>query len=164
MTTTTIPRPLPPDAIAHLATIAEACDVLRAWGHPNLADRLTYLASDEDLDDGDQPATLESARGFLAFFGAVESAEGKVDLGTSWNGEICADWRFPDARIVALWFADHERLRYSACQSDGRFIDHNKDETYASIQQIAQRLVGMKEWFTWFKGDPAAANSRHRIT
>ena len=161
---TTILRPLPPDAIAALASIPEVCDVLRGWGYPQLADRLAYLASDQDLDDGDRPATLESAMGFLTFFGAVESVEGEVDLGTSWNGEICADWRFPDERIVALWFADNEWLRYSACKSDGRFIDHDKDETYVNIRQIAQRLVDLKEWFTWFKGHSAAANSRHPIT
>ena len=81
-------------------------------GPADLAERVAYLASDEDLDDGDAPATLETALGFLAFFGAVESEEGKVDLGTSWNGEICADWRFPDNRIVTLWFIDHEQGRH----------------------------------------------------
>ena len=158
-------RPLPPDAIAGLSSIPEACDVLRAWGHPDLADRLAYLASDADLDDGDRPANLESARGFLAFFGAIESAEGRVDLGTSWDGTICADWRFPDERIVAVWFVDGERVRYSACKSDGRFIDLGRDYTTASdVYHLARRLVDMKEWFTWFRGNPVGANSRHPTT
>ena len=39
----------------------------------DLADRIAYFSSDVDLDDGDVPVTLESALGFLAFFGAVES-------------------------------------------------------------------------------------------
>ncbi|MCY3691828.1 MAG: hypothetical protein OXI54_01020 [Chloroflexota bacterium] len=53
--TTITQRPLSPDAIAGLSSIAEACGVLRAWGYPDLADRLAYLASDEDLDEGDKP-------------------------------------------------------------------------------------------------------------
>ena len=61
---TTTQRPLPPDAIAGLSSIAEACDVLRAWGHPDLADRLAYFASDADLEEGDERLTLESAQGF----------------------------------------------------------------------------------------------------
>ena len=75
-------RPLPPDAIVRLRSVAEACDVLRSWGEPDLADRIAYFASDTDLDDGDVPVTLESALGFLAFFGAVES-EGAIELGCS---------------------------------------------------------------------------------
>ena len=51
MTTTIIPRHL------SLASIPEVCDVLRGWGHPQLA----YLASDEELDDGDQLVALEGA-------------------------------------------------------------------------------------------------------
>ena len=157
-------RPLPADAIAHLRSVAEVCDVLRGWGRPDLAERLAYLASDEDLDDGDLPATLDSALGFLAFFGAVESEDGKVDLGTSWDGSICADWRFPDNRIVALWFIDRKQVRYAAGKADGYFADVNKGNQIGDLLQIARQLVDMKEWFTWFKDSPAAMNSELRIT
>ena len=88
-----IPRPLPPDAIAGLRSVAEVCDVLRSWGEPDLADRIAYFASDTDLDDGDVSVTLESAQGFLAFFGAVES-EGEVRLTCTSEGWICAEWDF----------------------------------------------------------------------
>jgi len=161
----TTQRPLPLDAIASLASVAEVCEVLRAWGYPELAERLAYLASEADLDDGDAPATLESARGLLAFFGAVESADGKVDLGTSWDGTICADWRFPDDRIVAVWFVDHKQVRYTARKSDGQFIDLDRDYTATSdVHHLAQRLVDIREWFTWFKGNPADTALRHRTT
>ena len=162
LTTTT--RPLPPDAIANLATIAEACDVLRAWGHPNLANRLTYLASEEDLDDGDRPATLESARGFLAFFGAVESAEGEVDLGCSRNGWVLPVWRFPDLRRVSVWFQDDDTVLYAARKSDGFFADLNNGSETANRASITQKLVEFGEWFTWFKDSPAVMSSSRRTT
>lgn len=75
--------------------------MLRGWGHPQLADRLAYFASDQDLDDGDVPLTLESAQGFLAFLGAVES-EAKVHLGCTTEGWICAERDFLDLRGAGL--------------------------------------------------------------
>ena len=164
MTTTTIPRPLPPDAIANLATIAEVCDVLRAWGYPKLADRLTYLASEEDLDDGDRPATLESARGFLAFFGAVESAEGKLGLACSWEGWLCAEWRFTDRRLVSILFTDQDIIHYAARKSDDCFIDINNGSEVGNRSYITAKLVESKEWFAWFKDPSVAVNSRIRTT
>lgn len=159
-----IQRPLHPDALARLGSVAGVCDVLRGWGRPDLAERLAYLASDEDLDDGDSPASLESALGFLAFFGVVESEEGTVSLTTSPEGWICADWRFPDNRIVAVWFIDRHRVSYAARKSDGHFIDLSRSEVVVNVGQIAERLVNLKEWFTWFKEDPVAVSSRLHIT
>ena len=150
----TIQRPLSSDTLAALRSIAEVCDVLRGWGRPDLADRLADLASDEDLDDGDLPASLESALGFLTFFGAVESAEGNLDLGTTRDGWICAHWRFPDVRSVSLYFVDRERVDYAARKSDGHFIDLDRERDVVNHREIAKRLVGMKQWFTWFKERP----------
>ena len=79
VSTTCPPPPLAPDALAGLRSVAEVCDVLRGWGRPDLADRLAYFVSNEDLDDGDVSLTLESALGFLAFFGAVET-DGKIPM------------------------------------------------------------------------------------
>ena len=134
----TTPRPLPPDALARLRSVAEVCDVLRSWGEPSLADRIGYFASEEDLDDGDVPVTLESARGFLAFFGAVES-EGEVRLTCTPEGWICAEWDFPDNRDAGLWFLDADRVMFSAIGRDGNFID------IRSGKKIAPRRVILKE-------------------
>ena len=159
-----IQRPLPLDALARLSSVAEVCDVLRGWGRPDLADRLAYFASDEDLDDGDVPLTLESALGFLAFFGAVESDEGEVDLGTSWDGLVLSVWRFPDFRRVSIWFQDRDTVRYAARKFDGLFADLNNGSEIGSCSLIMQNLVECKEWFTWFKDSPVVMNSRLHIT
>ena len=159
-----IQRPLPPDALARLGSVAEVCDVLRGWGRPDLAERLAYLASDEDLDDGDFPASLESALGFLAFFGAVESKDGEVDLGTSWDGLVLSVWRFPDFRRVSIWFQDRDTVRYAARKFDGLFADLNNGSEIGSCSLIMQNLVECKEWFTWFKDKPAVTSSLPSIT
>lgn len=160
----TTPRPLPPDALASLGSVTEVCDVLRGWGRPDLAERLAYLASDEDLDHGDLPASLESALGFLAFFGAVESEEGEVDLGTSWDGLVLSVWRFPDFRRVSIWFQDRDTVRYAARKFDGLFADLNNGGEIGSCSLIMQNLVECEEWFTWFKDKPAVTSSLRSTT
>ncbi len=136
----TAQRPLPPDAIALLRSVAEVCDVLHGWGRPDLADRIAYFASDEDLDDGDVPVTLESAWGFLAFFGAVES-EGEIRLTCSQEGWICAEWDFADKRDAGLWFLDADRVMFSAANRDGKFIDIPGGSKITSRQVIMQKLA-----------------------
>ena len=163
MTTTITPRPLPPDAIANLATIAEVCDVLRAWGHPDLADRLAYFASDADLEDGDVPLTLESAQGFLAFFSSVET-DGQLRMGCTQEGWLCVEWDFTDLRDAGLWFLDDRRLMYTACGHEGRFLDLNNDGSKVGDRvALTEKLVNAG-LFTWFKAAQPASISRTRTT
>ena len=136
--------------------------MLRGWGRPDLAERLAYFASDEDLDDGDVPLTLESARGFLAFFGAVES-EGKMHLGCTTEGWICAEWDFPDRRDAGLWFLDSQRLMYTTSGFDGRFMDLSDGGRVGDRVAITEKLVE-SGLFTWFKSTRAASRSRIRTT
>ena len=156
-------RNLPSDELAQISSVAEACDVLRSWGEPDLADRIAYFASNADLDDGDVPVTLESALGFLAFFGAVES-EGQADLGCSSEGWICAEWFFSDNRLVSVLFPDRDKVDCAARKSDGRFIEINSGGDTGNRSFIMAKLVESGEWFTWFKGSPAAVNSDIRTT
>ena len=159
------PRPLPPDALAAISSIAGVCAVLRGWGRPDLADRIAYFASDADLDDGDVPVTLDSALGFLAFFGAVESADGTVSLTCSPEGWLLSVWRFPDQRRISLWFVDSDTVMFAVRKSDGRFVlDLNNGSETASRAHITAKLLETEEWFTWYSDKPAAANLTPRIT
>ncbi len=135
-----IQRPLPPDTLARLGSVAEVCDVLSGWGRPDLADRLTYFASDEDLDDGDVPLTLESALGFLAFFGSVE-AEGKIDLTCSQEGWLCAGLRFEDKRNAALWFMDSDKVMFTATNRDGKFLKIRGSRRTTASKTIIRKLA-----------------------
>ena len=137
--------------------------MLRGWGRPDLAERLAYFASDEDLDDGDVPLTLESALGFLAFFGAVES-EGKVHLGCSTEGWICAEWDFPDRRDAGLWFLDSQRLMYTANGSDGRFLDLDGNGSRVGERVAIMEKLVKSGLFTWFKAAQPASSSHIRTT
>ena len=159
-----IPRPLSADALAAIGSTAEVCDILRAWGRPDLAARIAWFASDADLDEGDVPLTLESALGFLAFFGTVDSPDGKVDLGCAPEGWICAVWRFPDLRRVSLWFMNSDTVMYAARKSAGHFADLNNGSEVGSRALITERLLETEEWFTWYSDSPAGANWPQRTT
>ena len=151
------PRPLPPDALAAISSIAGVCAVLRGWGRPDLADRIAYFASDADLDDGDVPVTLDSALGFLAFFGAVESADGTVSLTCSPEGWLLSVWRFPDLRRISLWFVDGDTVMFAVRKSDGRFVlDLNNGSETAGRAYITAKLLETEEWFTWYRDRQAA--------
>ena len=153
-----IPRPLSADALAAIGSTAEVCDILRAWGRPDLAARIAWFASDADLDEGDVPLTLESALGFLAFFGTVDSPDGKVDLGCAPEGWLCAVWRFPDLRRVSLWFMNSDTVMYAARKSAGHFadlnngsevgrprLDHGTTAGNGGMVLLAQRQPGRRE-------------------
>ena len=155
---TAVQRPLAPDALAAIRSIPEVCAVLRAWGRPDLADRIAYFASDADLDDGEAPVTLDSALGFLAVFGAVTSADGKIDLGCSPEGWLCAVWRFPDLRRVSLWFMDSDTVMYAARKSGGHFADLNNGSEIGRRAFITRRLLETEEWFSWYTAKPHDTN------
>lgn len=127
--------------------IDEIAAGLRGMGEGALADRLEYLASDEDLDSGECPATAESARGFFALFASVAS-EGEVVLGCSPEGWVLAEWRFPDERGVGLWFLDSNRVMFTATGKDGEVIDIEGPARILERPAIIEGLI-RKELFSW---------------
>ena len=148
MLPTTIPRPLPPAALAAIPSIAGVCAVLRGWGRPDLADRIAYFASDADLDDGDVPLTLASALGFLALFGAVDS-DGHLELACSPEGWLSAEWYFDDARIATITLLSRNRVMFAARRSDGRFTNFGMNGAYGDRKAVTENMVaaGILQWY-----------------
>ena len=136
-------------ALSSALSIAEISALLREMDEGDLADRLDYLASEEDLEPEESPATDESARGFFEFFTAIES-EGKVGLGCSPEGVICAEWRFQDQRAVGIWFLDAGRVLFSAIGKDGDFVDIKERNKIAERSEVTMALVEIQQGlFVW---------------
>lgn len=108
-------------------TIPEICAALTQQGHTDLAQRLAYFASDEDLEEGDVPVTLESALGFWEFFRAVipHGKLERLDLACSPEGRLSANWEFCDQRGATIWFTDVESLMFALQDADGKFVRVN---------------------------------------
>ena len=142
------PRPWLPYGM-YLDSVDDVCNVLRFWGEYTVADRLAYLASEEDLEDGESPATPVSGHAFLAFFSAVAS-EGKLDLACSPEGEISAVWRFnDDQRRACVWFHNGARVSFTATDADGNFIRINNGSEKDNPSVVMEKLVqaGLLKWY-----------------
>lgn len=147
----------------HISSVDDVCEVLRIWGENDLANRIAYFASDEDLEDGDIPVTVDSARGFLSFFSAVKS-EGRVSLTCSPEGWLCAVWRFPfpDERRASLWFLDADRVMFAATSATGEFIEIEGGGDVGNSRDVMEKLIqaGLLSWDL----DTPNSGSFHPIT
>ena len=140
------PSPLYEYVHQPMETVDDVCGVLRAIGRGDLASRIEYFASEEDLDDGGFRLTAESAIGFLSTLNILAS-DAKVQLTCSPEGQLCASWRFADKRGASLWFLDRKHVRYVAIDANGEFVDIDGDEI-GDRQTVLAKLVeaGIFEW------------------
>ncbi|MDE2786359.1 MAG: hypothetical protein OXL37_06810 [Chloroflexota bacterium] len=141
-------RPLSDHTIDGLSTMDQVKSVLTGWGEPDLATRIAYFASDEDLADDEKPLTMASAREFLKFFGASET-EGVLDLACTPEGWIFAQWEFNDLRSAGVWFRDDHQVIFAATGSDGCLV------SIEGYGEIASRIVVLEALvkagiFTWY--------------
>ncbi len=141
-------------ALTSASTIADISALLREMGEDELADRLDYLASDEDLDPGESPATDESARGFWELFLSVEWS-GEFGLAGSPEGWIVGEWRFPDKRRASVWFLDAERVMFTAKEKDGEFVAIEGQGNFTNLPTIMKVLV-REGLFSWRQNRPQA--------
>ena len=142
-------RALTPGELAQIDTVNDVCRVLSGWGAGEIAERLTYLASDEDQAADEIPATLASSLGFLAFFSQV-SAQAILNLTCSPEGWICAEWDFADGSSVGLWFTDRDNVMSVANDRNGDFVDIDvaDGEETGLRRTVTQRLV-QEGFFAW---------------
>lgn len=134
-------------ALTSTSTIAEISALLREMGEVELADRLDYLASDEDLEPEESPITRESSQAFFELFTSVEF-EGTVGLGSSNEGWVYAQWSFPDERALGVWFVDTEYVKYTARDKTGKHIDIEGSARTIERSKLMRGLV-QKELFSW---------------
>lgn len=134
-------------ALSSATTIVEISALLREMGEEELADRLDYLASDEDLDPGESPATDESARGFIELYSGVEWS-GEFGLACSPEGWIVGEWRFPDNRRASVWFLDAEQVMFTAKKKNGEFIAIGERGNFTERSTLMEVLV-REELLSW---------------
>ena len=130
-----------------LKSIEDICSALASSGHPDLAQRITYFASDEDLEEGEAPVTVESVLGFWEFFQAVES-KGRLGTGCTAEGQICADWRFEDERLVSIWFLDSHNARFAASYAPVKLVEIEGGGEVGDRIELTEKLVeaGLLTW------------------
>ena len=138
-------------------TIPEICAALEKQGHPDLAQRIAYFASDEDLEEGGRAGYAGKRPGVLGVFqrGGVGGAISN-GLFTA-EGQICADWKFDDHRLVALWFLDFDQVKFAASYAPRKWVEIDGGGEVGSRIEVTERLVeaGL---FTWQLDHPVNKN------
>ena len=127
-------------AVNRLPCVINACDVLRHWQFPDLADRITFLAYDVGGENGNQPLTLESIRGFLMVLGTIQS-DVNIRVTSTPEGLLTAEWRFDDQRNLAITFLDIDHVRLDATRADGNPVQIRNSTTRVSRNTAINRLV-----------------------
>ena len=129
------------------ATIEDISHILHSWGERKIARRISYFASDEDLEDDDIPLTPESARGFFLFFGLVKS-DGDISLTCSPEGRLCVSWKFSDKREASLWFLDEKHIMFAATNYNGDFIELSNGNETGESWEVMLKLIqaGLLTW------------------
>ena len=141
-------------ALSSALSIAEISALLREMGESELADRVDCLASKEDLEPGESPATDESARGFIELYSGVEWS-GEFGLACSPEGWIVGEWRFPDNRRASVWFLDAEQVMFTAKKKNGEFIAIGERGNFTERSTLMEVLV-REELFSWRLNHPRA--------
>lgn len=95
-----------------LASFEELMDALQMMGFNESAARLAYLRSTEDMEEGDAPLSLESARGFVEFMNGFPDL-GEPLLGLFSGGTLSAGWRIADDKHLLVEPLDGENASFA---------------------------------------------------
>ena len=94
------------DAKLHQQQYAQLLHRLSKNGAHKVADRIEYLVSEENAEDGGDIPTMASIASFASFFSNNRDLD-EPFLGTTVNGELQAVWELPGhRRLVAEFLVD----------------------------------------------------------
>lgn len=135
-----VDRPAGKRYINRLPDLAGVCDTLRNWDAVDLADQIEQMTSGESGGDKAENPNLESLRGFLMVWSAVES-EGDISLSFTEEGLLCANWQFPDPLSLEVKFLDVDRITLAATDTNGQTVKIRNSETAVRRDTALKRLI-----------------------
>ena len=123
---------------------------LEDFGLSFLSDRIKVLQEPKDESEGEEnvPLSDQAALGFLDFLDTVSAAESELGL-TSARGWLCAQWTFPDGRVLIIWFKNRRDLTPTAFSSDKDMLRHIRKGTGACNHESASKLLVEERFFSW---------------
>ena len=133
-------RPARKFYINRLDNLAGVCDTLRNWDAVDLADQIEQMTSGEVGGDKTENPNLESLRGFLMVWSAIEF-EGKIGLSFDKDDLLCANWQFSDQRSLEVKFLDVDRITLTATDTNGQTVKIRNSETAVRRDTALKRLI-----------------------
>ncbi len=81
-------------------------------GYPECSERINFLNSTDDIEKGELPLSLESAKGFLLFFAKFNDL-GEPLLGLFPEGTLSAEWWLADNRHFLVELLDSQNASFA---------------------------------------------------
>ena len=117
-------------------------------GQPHIAARLMALQDTDEEDEDDVPIDGQAILGFLDFMDQVAAEGIDPDLTTA-QGWLCAQWTYPDNRILVLWFKNRVDLMVTAFGPNGRILRHIGRDPRSRDKDTASQFLLQEGFFSW---------------
>ena len=138
-------------SILRSATVMDRVEVegrlkaLESIGQSHFSQRIRML---QEPDEEDIPLSDQAVLGFLDFMDTVSVEE--VDLGlTSAQGWLCAQWTYPDGRVLVVWHKTQADTALTAFDSGRQILGHIGRDPRASKREAASQLLVQEKFFSW---------------
>ena len=132
-----------------LSSFEEVIEYLKLQELTDSAQRIAYLCAADDLEEGDEPLSLESVKGFVAFMRRFADL-GEPLLGLSPQGFLGSTWRIADDKYLYVQYLNANEAIFSSV-SPGTISGHLfRLNGRGSLSDILQtlRAKGMDKWGT----------------
>lgn len=131
------------------SSFEEVVTFLDYQGFDKCAERLIYLHSADDLEEGDEPLTLESAQGFIHLIRDFKDL-GEPLLGLFSEGTLSVEWRIADDKHLLIEPLDSENASFAfigPSTMQGNKFRLNGRGTIADVINTL-RIHGVNQWRT----------------
>jgi len=129
-------------------SIEEIIEHINRLGYPGCSERISFLNNTDDIEEGELPLCLESAKGFLLFFTQF-NVLGEPDLGLFPEGTLSVEWRLADNKHLLVEPLDSQNASFALIgpsndNPDGKFCLNDRGKI-ADVIKILKRQ-GIDRW------------------
>ena len=130
-----------------LSSFEEVIEYLKLHELAGSAQRIAYLCTAGELEEGDEPLSIESVKGFVAFMCRFADL-GEPLLGLSPQGFLGSTWRIADDKHLYIQFLNANEAMFSSVSpgtDDGHLFRMSGRGSLPDVLQTL-RAKGMDKW------------------
>lgn len=130
-----------------LSSFEEVIECLKLHELAGSAERIACLCAADELEEGDEPLSIESVKGFVAFMRRFADL-GEPLLGLSPQGFLGSTWRIADDKHLYIQFLNANEAMFSSVSpgtEDGLLFRMSGRGSLTDVLQTL-RAKGMDKW------------------
>lgn len=130
-----------------LSCFEEVIEYLKLHELARTAQRIAFLCGADDLEEGDEPLSIESVKGFVAFIRRFADL-GEPLLGLSPQGFLGSTWRIADDKCLYIQFLNANEAIFSSVSPGDESGHVFRMNGRGSLPDILQTLYakGFDKW------------------